>query len=131
MSYLDTACEDTGGHLLVEAGVLLTVGDEVSQLGDQQQVGAVFVQSFHQSVFGPEATHDHRIVFVQRRQSVQEADKQLDHLNNKSQDVTVGHMVGLFQLLLPSVLTSLSLMKAVMEDRQGSMLSCHGSMSSW
>lgn len=28
-------------------------------------------------------------------------------------------------------LTSLSLMKAVMEDRQGSMLSCHGSMSSW
>lgn len=29
-----------------------------------------------------------------------------------------------------SVFTSLSLIKAVMEDRQGSMLSCHGSSSS-
>lgn len=97
MSYLDTPCEDAGGHLLVQAGVLLTVGDEVSQLGDQQQVGAVFVQCFHQSLFGPQPTHDHRVVFVQRRQSVQEADKQLDHLNNQSQDVNVGHMVGLYR----------------------------------
>lgn len=64
-AYLDTSCEDAGGHLLVKAGVLLTVGDEVSELGDQQQVGAVFVQSLHQSLFGPQTTHHHRVVFVQ------------------------------------------------------------------
>ncbi len=132
-AYLDTSCEDAGGHLLVEAGVLLTVGDEVSELGDQQQVRAVFVQSLHQSLFGPQTTHHHRIVFVQGRQPVQEADKQLDHLNNQSQEVNTHHKVGLILVSFCSwsALTSLSLMKAVMEDRQGSILSCHVSTSSW
>lgn len=106
MSHLDAPCEHTGGHLLVEAGVLLTVADEVSQFGDQQQVGAVLVQSFHQSLFGPQTTHHHRVVFVQRRQPVQEADKQLDHLNSQSQEVNVRHQVGL--LRPPRVCTDLS-----------------------
>lgn len=68
--YLDASSEYAGGHLLVEAGVLLAVADEVSQLGDQQQVGAVFVQSLDQSLFGPQSTHDHGVVFVQRCQPV-------------------------------------------------------------
>lgn len=81
-AYLNASCQDAGGHLLVEAGVLLTVSDEVSQLGDQQQVGAVFVQSFPKSLFGPQAAHHHRVVLVQGRQPVQEADELLDHLSN-------------------------------------------------
>lgn len=94
--YLDTPCEDAGGHLLVEAGVLLTVRDEVSELSDQEQVGAVFVQSFHQSLFGSQTTHHHRVVFVQRRQPVQEADEQLNHLLDQSQQVNVCQTAGLF-----------------------------------
>lgn len=43
---LNAASKNTGGHLLVEAGILLTVADDVTQLSDQQQVGAVLVQSF-------------------------------------------------------------------------------------
>lgn len=93
VAYLDTASEHAGGHLLVEAGVLLTVVDEVTQLGDLQ-VGAVLVQSFHQSFFGPQTTHHHCIVFVQRCQPVQEADEQLDHLDSQSQEVNAHRKVG-------------------------------------
>lgn len=78
--YLDASGQHAGGHLLVEAGVLLAVADEVSELGDQQQVGAVFVQSLHQRISGAQTTHDHGVVFVHRRQQVQEADEELHHL---------------------------------------------------
>lgn len=78
--YLDASCQDTGGHLLVQVGVLLTVADEVSELCDHQQVGAMFVQRLYQSFFGAQTTHDHSIVFVHRCQPVQEADEELHHL---------------------------------------------------
>lgn len=84
--YLDAASKNTGGHLLIKAGVLLTVADDVAQLSDQQQVGAVLVQSFHQSLFCPHSTHHYRIVFVQRRQPIEEANELLQHLNDKSQE---------------------------------------------
>lgn len=47
----------------------------------------MLVQSFHQSLFGPHTTHHYRIVFVERCQPVEEADKQLDDLNSQSQEV--------------------------------------------
>lgn len=78
--YLDAASKNAGGHLLIKAGVLLTVADDVTQLGDQQQVGAVLVQSFHQSLFCPHSTHHYRVIFVQRRQPIEEAYELLQHL---------------------------------------------------
>lgn len=81
MTDLDAASENTGGHLLVEAGVLLTVADDVPQLWEQQQVGAVLVQGLHQSLLRPHPTHHHRIILVERRQPIQEADELLQHLH--------------------------------------------------
>lgn len=81
--YLNAASKNTGGHLLVEAGVLLTVADDVTQLGDQRQVGAVLVQSFHQSLLCPHTTHHHRVIFVERCQSIEEADELLQHLQSR------------------------------------------------
>lgn len=84
--YLDAASKNTGGHLLIKAGVLLTVADDVTQLSDQHQVGAVLVQSFQQSLFGPHSTHHYRVIFVQRCQPIEEAYELLQHLHDKSQE---------------------------------------------
>lgn len=86
-AYLDAAGENAGSHLLVETGVLLTIADDVTQLGNQQQVGAMLVQSFDQSVLGPHTTHHYCVIFVKGRQAVQKADELLQHLHSQSQEV--------------------------------------------
>lgn len=62
--YLDAAGQHAGGHLLVEAGILVTVHHNIAQLGQQQQVGAVFVQRLDQHVLGAQPTHHHGVVLV-------------------------------------------------------------------
>lgn len=79
--YLYTPRQHTGGHFLVEAGVLLTVSDQVSQLRDHEEAGAVFVQGFEKSLFGAQPAHHNSIVFIQRCKSIQEADELLYDLN--------------------------------------------------
>lgn len=79
--YLYAPRQHTGGHFLVEAGVLLTVSDQVSQLCDHEEAGAVFVQGFKKSLFGAQPTHHNSIVFIQRGKSIQEADELLYDLN--------------------------------------------------
>lgn len=91
--YLDAASQDAGGHLLVETGVLVTVGDHISQLTHQQQVGAVLVQSFDQCLLGAQTTHDHSVVFVQGSQTVQKADELLHNLWDRSKDVGIRNTV--------------------------------------
>lgn len=86
--YLNAASKNAGGHFLIKAGVLLTVADDVTQLSDQHQVGAMLVQSFHQSLFCPHSTHHDCVIFVQRCQPIEEAYELLQHLHDKSQEAT-------------------------------------------
>lgn len=81
MLYLYTSRQHTGGHFLVEAGVLLTVIDQVPQLRDHEQAGAMFVHGFDKSLFGAQPTHHNSIVFIQRCKSIQEADELLHDLS--------------------------------------------------
>lgn len=98
-SYLDAAGQHAGGHLLVEAGVLVAVHHYVAQLRQQQQVGAVFVQRLDQHVLGAQPTHHHRIVLVDRRQAAQEVDQVLHHLGSKGINIKL-YPVILYNIVL-------------------------------
>ena len=44
----------------------------------------MLVKGLDQGIFGPQATHHHGIVFVQRSQTVEESDEKLHDLKERS-----------------------------------------------
>lgn len=85
--HLDATSQDAGCHLLIKAGIFLTVCHKVTQLCHQQEIGVVLVHSFRQCFLCADTTHHYCTVFVGGGQTMQETDKFLYNLKKEMQQL--------------------------------------------